>query len=406
MTDQADEILLLFTSNARPLYRRDLLNVCTWPRGAQIRFCYDKDWITDDAKPKIAKGALVLIIYCELKKTYTFGTEKREISGNLRFCPVRKAEIVAVKYVDGALLVDLKLGDFFKPDEKDNQPGPQHSFQDYILSLPGNPDTSEKRKRRYLLSGSGVGVGSLAYTADCLPIINYARRLNGLKDCYFICGLDSEILEKGKTATASPEPASNLPVIVNVIEPKYCFPQHEFRNEKNWHTLKAGKDYRVRLLVIPGKDASPDKVPKLSIEETIPTVSVLGPFVKQNPFGFRTDFIVRCKNSLAEEWGAFFVKANPADEKEVYKSSEIFGLIKVEKDNWYIGIFIFIPLSIFFTFTGPDFLKEFVDHPWNKFMCNYIACPTTSFVSIIFKFIGVAFSLWASYLLTNKISFK
>jgi len=65
-------MILLFTtsSDSRPLYRRDLLNVCCEASGTLIRFGYDIDWIANSLRSRVklreTNDMEALIIYCEV----------------------------------------------------------------------------------------------------------------------------------------------------------------------------------------------------------------------------------------------------------------------------------------------------------------------------------------------------
>jgi hypothetical protein len=414
------EILLFFTTSFRPLYRRDVLNVCTQPDTSRLTFGYKPGWVSAQASEKIQPGKEALIIFSEkvsdlnshawLHHDDFYLTSERGVSNDLLFFPLRAAIIRDVEIINGSYLINLELKSFSDPNKWMSRTA-FIAFQYFIKTLAGNPATEKESDRKYVLIGEYSGSAAtpllvnergksfmLQLGSDCLPLINISKKLDVFKDCFFLCGLEPSDL--GRREKLAGDNSSSF-------FPHFLFGGREPDGQRNIFKLKVGKNYRVRILVVTGSSTKKEEIPKLSIEEKLSTVSVLGPFVKQSPFGYQVEFLVRCKHSLYDEWGGFSVKID--DENEDYKSSELSGIIKVKRARWAIWLIVgLIPFSVFLSTISPDVIRDFSNTSFNYEVCNSLVClPMSPFsVSALAKAIGFGCSLYAAWLLTNRLTHK
>lgn len=421
------EIALLFTSNSRPLYRRDILNVCTEPETSHITFGYRPDWIHNYKKRRIAKNLDALIIFTEKQSPPESGPfaergnsglpTKAGVSKDVFFYPLRLAKIHFVEIVDGSYLINLELGRFFNP-RRWSENGNFLRFQDYLRKIPGNPATEDRKNRKFVLinectwfannlifpkqSVPAKGV-DLQFTSECLPLIEASRELPAFDGCSFLCVQSSTSLRANSSIGDGLERSG----IDRPFLPKFCFPDRELEGTRNSFNLRVGETYSVKILVISNHRSPEDNVPKLSIEEKLSTVSVLGPFVKQSPLGYQVEFLVRCKHNLSDEWGGFFVRVE--HESETYKSSEISGIIKIQRAEWAIRLIVaLIPFSVILSTISPDVIRDFYGSSTNSWLCENVVCiPASAFtVSVMAKAVGFGFSLMAAWLLGNRLTHK
>src|ERR1051325_4840442 len=125
-------MILLFTSARpdRPLYRRDLLNVCCGPTGTRIQFGYDIDWLAESLQSAEALKRIVgedaLVIYCEKNSNESFPI--------FTYHPVRLAKIVNTLPEFGSATIEIELRGFFDYQRfKGANPDIIARFQQFVL---------------------------------------------------------------------------------------------------------------------------------------------------------------------------------------------------------------------------------------------------------------------------------
>src|SRR5215213_1777828 len=216
-------MILLFTtsSDSRPLYRRDLLNVCCEASGTFIRFGYDIDWIAENLRSRVqlrdTNDLEALIIYCEVTDTperyYTYH-------------PIRWATIANTYLEHKSATLELKLGNFFDY-AKDNVSDVISEFQDYVLRSNDNPSQADRRNRRYMRTDRNWRLDYVS--SNWLPLVRYVRRLNGLGGCYFF-------------SVQRPENFGETP--------SFILNEYKFDQSRTAYIFKSGKSYEVSLYVI------------------------------------------------------------------------------------------------------------------------------------------------------------
>jgi len=370
-------MLLLFTSASddRPLYRRDLLNVCCEANGTFIRFSYEKHWFAASVWPKIAslKGDKALIIYCE---------ESDKFGRHYTYHPIRLTKVVNIYPENESVTIELELEDFFGFDNLKWQNSTIiESFQDYVVKSEDQPTPKDDNRVRRYVREETPWAGAI-YSKAWIPLIRHVRELIGLRQCYFF----------------SIQPSNGFGE-----SPSFIAAEHSFEQSRTVYSLRSGRNYEVTLYVILGKDAA-YKIPSLSIAEAIPSLSVSGPFVRQRPLGFQADFVLHGKRTFEEERGLLVVTM-PADSPKEVRSSEIQALIKFGVSPFLIpATILLLVLGPVLISLSPDLLRETATylgaHPGNEFVRHPLA------YSWLFKLFGIIAFASGAFLGTRKLPFK
>jgi len=267
-------MILIFASIRRPLYKRDVLNVCCEAPGSQIQFAYQLKWIAEPLreKPEALKESPALIVYCA-------GT------GNpptYKFYPVRWAVIKDVQKEFGYLTFSLELREFVAySNYGDDVENAIDRFQ--ALVTEGRADHPNTKTKSLTHEPGARFVRQEAEWEDgrfseaWTPLVSYISRVAGLDDAVFFCVQDRQNTE-GKPVPIFPNPA-------NAENPTS-------------YVLTSGGSYVVSVFLMSGARAD-YKDPELVIKESVAVVS--GPFVRQRSSGFQADFVVQCKRSFDEE---------------------------------------------------------------------------------------------------------
>jgi hypothetical protein len=356
-------MILLFTRarDDRPLYRRDLLNVCCEATGTHIRFGYDKEYFARSLWPKIQskaiEGTKALVIYCEVNDAF----------GNyFTFHPIREAKIVEVTPERDSATLEIELGNFFDYENfRDQSPSIIERFQEYVLQNAEQPAAVEKSNRRYVREE--VDWDRAQYSnKEWLPLIKHLKVLQGLRDCYFF-------------SVQYPTSFGGAPA--------FLFPNHKLEEGRITYELKSGESFQISLYVIQGAEAT-YKTPKLTIEEAISSVTVSGPFIRQRSRESQADFIVHCRKSYDDERGLLILTI-PSDNPDQIKAPSIQSMINFSVSRRrVVATIILLTLGPFLISLGPDFIRETALHlganPGNEFVQHpYL-------ISVILKLLGTA----------------
>ena len=267
-------MILIFTSIRRPLYKRDVLNVCCEPPDSQIQFAYQLKWIAEPlrAKPKELKLQKALIIYCA-------ATSQEHI---YKFYPVREAIIADVTDESGFITLSLKLGPFFNYSTYGNGVNDVITrFQEYVIQRttdhPNNLEKSDKNEPKARFVREDENWGEAKYCQEWASLVRYVYNVEGLHDAVFFSVQDKNNFG-GKPIPLFPNPANA-----------------EYPTS---YLLKSGGSYTISVFLMSGRRAL-YKDPELKIKESVASVS--GPFVRQRSSGFQADFDIQCKRSFDEE---------------------------------------------------------------------------------------------------------
>jgi hypothetical protein len=271
-------MILLFTTLApdRPLYKRDLLNVCCEPVGAAITFGYKTKWIAENLRSASSlQDKIAAIIFCEHAEGASF-----------TYHPLRSARISAVRTEYEALTLDLELGGFFNYERDKKQIDDViHRFQEYVRSSDARPDVSLRSEdRRYVRWESDWDASD--WSGTWLSLVNHIRRRVGVEDATFI-GTDS-------SSAADAGPGALLP-------------QCRYESGRAIHRVLGGSSHEITLRVISPKGEY--LLPELTIKDTVASVS--GPFVRQRSADVEATFVLTFKRSFEAETSMLMVRVPP-----------------------------------------------------------------------------------------------
>ena len=280
-------MILLFTSSNDdyPLYKRDLLNVCCEPSGANMQFAYKHERISKDLRSgKNMKDQGVLVVFCEtVSKKAPFYT----------YHPIRLGKIVKDPNSEhGSLNITFELQGFFNYEKYRQGSGIDDftdKFQQYILKDDKHPGGKEpycwvrKEKDELNEHEGGSDSGWQPATSDFsdngwLPLVRHLRECEGLKDATFFS------IQKKDTFGGSP-------VFLFSRTPKYQASSATYK-------VNGGRQHTI-VLYLPFVDKTSYPQPELKIRDTVASVS--GPFLRQRSFGIEADFEVVFKRSFQQE---------------------------------------------------------------------------------------------------------
>jgi hypothetical protein len=112
------EMVYLFSSTSRELYKRNVLDACCYPEGHVLRFRYSEHNIQPSVKssPNLLLQENALVIFADPPTEASGTTSSRDSDTaappEFHFYPIREAQIVRVRWIAGMLFVDAKLGKF------------------------------------------------------------------------------------------------------------------------------------------------------------------------------------------------------------------------------------------------------------------------------------------------------
>lgn len=96
-------LLYLFSSNIRPLYVQDILDVLAAPYGARYQFRYEEKYVSDTARTTGLAGMPVLV---------HFSIQQEARYHDPAFVPVRRGKVVNAEARAGIFVVEFELGDY------------------------------------------------------------------------------------------------------------------------------------------------------------------------------------------------------------------------------------------------------------------------------------------------------
>lgn len=331
-------MLLLFTSadSKHPLYKRDLLNVCCEPSGAQIQFSYRKKWISEEVgETKTLSGQPTLVVFCE-----RISNE----SPYYLYHPIRLGQVVKAYDEFGSINVAFELGGFFNYDKyQHTRTSLINEFQNYIKeggSYPGKTPYKWLRKEAELTQepNDGCLLSLSDFTEDSWqPLVRYVGSLTDLKSSVFFS------VQKRDTFGGPP---------TFIFEPK-----PSYVSGRATYELKGGKSHKIILYVISGKEAR-YQTPQLLVSNSVASVS--GPFLRQRSSDIEADFELFLKRSFQLETGMLElnVPRDPSQSDKV-QSPELQVLVRVGVP-WRILLFAVICLTIggIFAVISPGVIDE------------------------------------------------
>ncbi len=312
-------MIYLFTTAFRDLYKRDLINTCSFEKDTFVQFGYLHKHVPDEISTldeNGLKGKGGVVVYCEYFDV-----------GDLvyRYHPVRLVLIEKASF-DRArnLSLVLRMGEFFTcGGEQDDLKLTVDDFQTFVGKSQIRPSTlkterEQHRPQKFLRNAEDWKKELFNGTWESL--VNYMGELKGLDDSFFLRWMPQN------------ESASNLPD-----------PTWDTRSCRMKWQAKGGKSYDVRVLMHPGKKAKVDSLPTLSLRNEV--VTVLGPFARQFSGGLEIEYIMDVKKSFQPERTLFTLRVEPDRASGATRSGEIQGVLNVTGPGpllwWAIGLLAF-----------------------------------------------------------------
>jgi hypothetical protein len=161
-------MIYLFSSNARGLYVRDVLDACCYPEGHVMRLRYSEAYFSEAVKhsPATAVGKKGLVVFADIESPNIIGSEQvvapKTVSNtsatDFRFYPIREIEIVGACLIADVLLVDVRLGSFVNYGTETDF-SRESEWNNEIKALPQRPHPPESKIAGYffyLHDGPGI----------------------------------------------------------------------------------------------------------------------------------------------------------------------------------------------------------------------------------------------------------
>jgi hypothetical protein len=304
-------MILLFTTTKRPLYKRDVLNVCCFPDDAYLRFGYQRKLIQENLQPeggKAMKGKEALIVFCEFCPGSTF-SEQSKHDFSIRYHPIRFVKInEANEDALGSFVLTLQLKDFFdyasQADLRIDAFAKCISNSNERPYTTGKEETDAKRPAHHVVEAP----------ADCQyhrngnwgNLIAHTGGLRELDDCVFFCY----------------KPANNRSALKGPFwKSDTCRPDYE---------IAGGMTSLVTLQLLFGKKAA-HRAPDLVVRADVATVC--GPFSRQSSNGWETEFLVAFRRSFQKELSTLVFRVPPPSPESKPLSPEWNGLICI-RASW------------------------------------------------------------------------
>lgn len=359
-------MILIFTSIRRPLYKRDVLNVCCEPPDSQIQFAYQLKWIAEPLRgnPQGLNNQKALIVYCA-------ETETQHV---YKFYPVRQAIIADVTDESGFITLSLKLGQFF--DYATYGDGVNEviaRFQRYVIETktehPNNLLKSATNEPKARFVREETEWDEAKYCPKWASLVRYVYDIKGLDDTVFFSVQDK--------SNFGGEP---IPLFPNPANAEY----------PTSYMLKSGGSYTVSVFLMSGKRAV-YKDPELKIKESVASVS--GPFVRQRSSGFQADFDIQCKRSFDEERSMLTLRI--PSEPNTFESPVADVLIRLSPRKGVLALAVtLLTVGGLFISLSPEVLGQIP-------VINQI--KPTDWLSLVFKIVGVVMLGAGSYIGFRKL---
>ena len=141
MAMSGNNMIYLFTTTKRSLYKRDLLNVCCYPDGWQIKFGYKKEYIPSQVLSNcqaILKGSTAVIVFCET-------VDENDLF--YKYQPIRRGKIVNVERdFASSLTLTISLRRVFDYSQQ-TRDAQVEDFQKFIEGFEDRPQTKKSERK-------------------------------------------------------------------------------------------------------------------------------------------------------------------------------------------------------------------------------------------------------------------
>lgn len=284
----------------RPLYRRDMMNVCCEAREAEIIFGYKKKWISPTAVAQLEMHSLkgdrqALIVLVEVK------------DGNFKLHPVRLATIQRADDEGTSIRLTLKLGGFASyTNTAETNLALQEKWSGILekAEVPRTKDWLNAHPGAMSFYVSRIETEGLDdFKGTWLRLVNYMREREGLEDATFMAPVSADGSEV----------------------PHRLFPGVTYESGRAVVKIERGKSHEIVLRMIPSLKGIAGE-PVLSIQNS--AAKVAGPFLLQHSEGLEATFVLTFVKSFEDE-SARIAIALPRAQSGAHVSPEHQALLRV-----------------------------------------------------------------------------
>ena len=139
------EIIYLFCSDQRGLYKQDALNSISYPNGYVQHFRYDKEWISPGLRDGEINSGVGIIVFVH-------ALQNDEGKKEPRFYPLRRVEFVKTDINGSAVHYYFKLGDFVEYKK--------NSYQQDVENLENKPEKGDSKLQGvFVAKGKNIDCG-------------------------------------------------------------------------------------------------------------------------------------------------------------------------------------------------------------------------------------------------------
>jgi hypothetical protein len=371
----------LFTRvmDKRPLYKRDILNVCCFASGGTVQFSYRKTLVAKSLRgggEDTLLGKEALIVFCEVARG----------SNNVsRYHPVRKAKIKAAQWDDDSVTMQLELGDFFDYGKYGSDEAIERQLKDFaehIKTSEEQPTPPNGKERIYV--NDEPQWPRLVFTTKWVSLVPHMRTLEGINDAIYFC------LQERNTKHAGPT--------------LHLHKKHRSDGSGTTYCFKSGTSKDVELHAFWASNLDIQKhLPIVEITDNV--AKVLGPAVEQSSAELRIRYTLQFKRTLQNETSMLTIKV-PSSQPNQIISPEYQAMVEVNVSRLmlYSTIALLTFGSVFIS-VGPDYAKGVLGYFLGVDANNFwIERPLL--IPNICKSLGIALFAVGSFLGFNKLPFK
>jgi len=400
--DGSEDVVYLFSSGSRDIYREDVYNTLAVPPGFAIQFRYRKRWIGSDIKngsPEDLEGATAIVVASPLSDENSHKKRGSSKDTNYDYFPLRKGQIIQAEYRGDALHVHCKMSSTLIDYQGDNQPATE------ILDLEEKP--ADNSSDDVFISKSGnldIPVTGTSAEDRTLKFENTENKWNENEDAWvkIIDELGSHSLfEKtlffriSETETLRESLFNSLVARIADIggngglSKQKIFPRVQaiYEEARRGYVIDSSGQYKFDILLVYAEDTPDDAASqqlKIEGDQSLETS------ISELQLGFRTDTEVVTINPQSTRRHEFS-QLSISSEEAGFTAPNLQLPIVLRQNYWKRGgIYIAVLVGLFFT-TVPDALAAILySLPW-----DWLTISRSAVQSLItgLGFVLVAFGL-------------
>jgi hypothetical protein len=321
----------------RPYYKRDVLNLCTYPVNSRLNLAFKKKWIPDSVLAKIdltssvLAESMALVIYCE---------EQTDKSSGAIYCfhVVRKARLL--RAIDNGIAVtfELDLQAFVAPEVSTSDVHQQLVAQstEHPNYLRIDATRADPRAKFVRLTADNL---RLRESTDWNEVVQRLTDLNGISDSLFFIATDS---------MAYQQPLFPLGA------------RQSSRGDRTEATIRRGGEISLQLYAVPG-DKMQFRAPTTTLSDSVGRVS--GPEIRQYGNGYFLLYYVNVKSGWDDDRAMFRICISSDTSGDIiFGSPEIAVHLKVKARLWMIiAIVALLGLGGFLTSLDKETMQSILE---------------------------------------------